>query len=107
MKKILFILIAVVAFATSVSVASSSDSSVQSENYPQCDSYKPTKIKCYIYNEGDGSWDESSRDFYLHTNKNPWQVYCNGVWSEVEKSNRCEYSYMFEAFRTRYYFTYQ
>ena len=106
MKKILFILLAVVAFATSVSVASSSESSVQSENYPQCDSYKPTKIKCYKYNEGNGSWAEASGDFYLHTNKNPWQVYYGGAWCEVEKSNRCEYPYMFEAFRKRYYFTY-
>ncbi len=58
MKKILFALIAAVTFATSITIASDYETSVQSTNYPQCDSYKPTPIECYWYNEGSGEFFE-------------------------------------------------
>lgn len=109
MKKILFALIAAVTFATSITIASDCETSVQSTNYPQCDSYKPTQIECYWYNEGTGQFNKEYGEFYLHTNKSPWQVYKSGLaggWYDVVSSDRCEYKYMFKDSCGKRYFNY-
>lgn len=105
MKKISLLLIAVT-FVASIAIASNSETSAQSEKYEQCDSYNPTKITCYVYNKGNGSWNEWLHDTYLHTNQKPWKVYMEDTYYDVTKSDRCEYRYMFVIRGRKVYFSY-